>query len=64
MTFINKNKKNENIFDMSNITGERIGNQINSGVEGAEKELEDLSFVKKTGAKDRSQDDPFARLGL
>ena len=30
----------------------------------AEKELEDLSFVKKTGAKDRNKDDPFANLGL
>ena len=58
--------KKKSMFDMSDVdmTGKKVASQINSGVEGAEKELENLSFVKNTGRKDRSKDDPFANLGL
>lgn len=32
--------------------------------EEVEEQLEDLSFVKGTGKKDRNKNDPFAQLGL
>jgi len=58
------NKEKENIFDMSELTDRTPTMKSNFGFNETEKELEDLSFVKKTGAKDRSKDDPFANLGL
>lgn len=57
-----KNKK----IDVSGLqmTGEKVAKQINSGVTKAEKELEDVSFVKKSGRADRRKDDPFNKIGL
>ena len=64
-----ENKKKINIFDLSgidglNVEGQKAEKEISSGVTDAEKEIEDLSFVKGTGKKDRNKDDPFAKLGL
>jgi hypothetical protein len=65
------NKKSDNIFDLGSMMdiddkdlGDNAGKEIGSGVEEAEGELENLSFVKGTGKKDRNPDDPFAQLGL
>ena len=57
-----KNKK----MDMTGLgmTGDKVAKQINSGVGKAEKELEEISFVKKSGRADRRNDDPFNQIGL
>jgi len=65
MPFGHKKMNKDNIFDMGiDEAGKKAEKEINSGVSEAEKELEDVSFVKGTGRKDRSKDDPFAKLGL
>ena len=67
MPFGNK-KKGDNIFDLAGMgmgnTSNNLGKEIKSGVPEAEKEFEVISFVKKSGKKDRADDDPFAQIGL
>ena len=59
-------KMYKNKIDMSNISkvGDEVAKKINSGVREAEKELETVSFIKKSSKADRSNNDPFAKIGL
>lgn len=59
-------KDKDNIFSMGmGMDMDKIAEkEMKSGIPNAEKELEDLSFVKKTGRKDRDKNDVFAKLGL
>ena len=59
------NKKMDNIFDLGNMMDmENKGEKMDTSVDEVSEEIENLSFVKGTGRKDRNPDDPFAQLGL
>jgi len=53
-------------IDVSGIqmTADKVAKEINSGVSMAEKELETVSFIKKSGRADRNKNDPFNKIGL
>jgi hypothetical protein len=57
-------ENNLNKYGGIKMTSDEVAKQINSGVEQAEKELEEISFVKKSGRKDRRNDDVFNQIGL
>lgn len=61
-----KNKNMKKMMDKSGLrmTGDKVAKQINSGVMEAEKELEKVSFIKKSGRADRRKDDVFNKIGL
>lgn len=57
-------KKNKIDVSGLKMTGDKVAKQINSGVGKAEKELEEISFVKKSDRANRRTDDPFNKIGL
>lgn len=60
-------KKSDNIFDLGSMMDmDKKGEdkKMDTSVDEVSEEIENLSFVKGTGRKDRNPDDPFAQLGL